>query len=400
MRPAQARVVIGCRMRELREAAEVTLSEAARWSGWHKGHLSRVERGLTKPGAELVAWYDTTFGAAAALVRQLAELEESVRADRATTRRDRRGRRSGGPIYPLTLGGTVPVDYHPDDLCVLVGETVPDGTQVMPGEVVCKIWTLRNAGPTTWLGRFLTRQGTPGVPGWLHSPGRVPMADTGPGELVDVRMRLQAPQIAGACTAYFKMTDEVGRLYFPAAASSPLCCTLSVLEQPPAVCPPVAHRPAAATLTGKEAPGMADLLTDDMKRVVTEQRLGFVATICADSTPNLSPKSTTAVWDDSHLMFADLSSPQTVANLRHNPAVEINVVDPLAGTGYRFKGSGTVLTGGPLYEQALNRLKSRMAAPPDLRKRVNSIVLVKVERALPLTSPAHHRHTRDDQIQR
>jgi hypothetical protein len=31
-------------------------------------------------------------------------------------------------------------------------------------------------------------------------------------------------------------------------------------------------------------------LTDDMKRVVRQQRLAFVATVCADNTPNLSPK--------------------------------------------------------------------------------------------------------------
>ena len=50
------------------------------------------------------------------------------------------------------------------------------------------------------------------------------------------------------------------------------------------------------------------ILTSDMKRVVEEQRLGFVATVCADGTPNLSPKGTTAVWDDEHLVFAH---PQT-----------------------------------------------------------------------------------------
>lgn len=230
MRAAQARMVIGCRMRELREAAGVTVSDAARWSGWHKGHLSRVERGLTKPSADLVVWYDTAFGAAAALIAQLAELEESVRADRATTHRDRRRQRTASPIYPLTLGGTVPVDYHPDDRSELIGETVPDGTQVSPEQVFDKTWTLRNAGPATWVARFLTRQGTPGVPGWLRSPGRVPVADTGPGEIVDVQMRLQAPPIAGACTAYFKMTDQTGRLYFPSTATCPLYCTVSVPE--------------------------------------------------------------------------------------------------------------------------------------------------------------------------
>jgi predicted pyridoxine 5'-phosphate oxidase superfamily flavin-nucleotide-binding protein len=55
-------------------------------------------------------------------------------------------------------------------------------------------------------------------------------------------------------------------------------------------------------------------LTEDMKRVVREQRLGYVATVCPDGTPNLSPKGTTRVWDDNHLVFADIRSPRTVAN--------------------------------------------------------------------------------------
>jgi len=31
------------------------------------------------------------------------------------------------------------------------------------------------------------------------------------------------------------------------------------------------------------------LSTEDMKRVLNEQRLGFVASVCPDGTPNLSP---------------------------------------------------------------------------------------------------------------
>ena len=75
-----------------------------------------------------------------------------------------------------------------------------------------------------------------------------------------------------------------------------------------------------------------------MKRVVEKQRLGFVATVCADGTPNLSPKGTLRVLDDDHLMFADIRSPGTVANLRTNPGIEVNVVDPFVRKGYRFKG--------------------------------------------------------------
>jgi uncharacterized protein len=72
------------------------------------------------------------------------------------------------------------------------------------------------------------------------------------------------------------------------------------------------------------------ILTEDMKRLVSEQRFGFVATLCPDGTPNLSPKGTTAVWDDDHIVFADIRSPATVSNLRRNP---INVVDPMVRKG-------------------------------------------------------------------
>src|SRR5690242_14274306 len=94
------------------------------------------------------------------------------------------------------------------------------------------------------------------------------------------------------------------------------------------------------------------ILTADMQRLA-EAELGFVATVCEDGTPNLSPKGTTAVWDDDHLVFADIRSPGTVANLRANPSVEINVVDQLVRKGYRFKGTATVHTEGSEFERGV-----------------------------------------------
>src|SRR5436309_6771055 len=93
------------------------------------------------------------------------------------------------------------------------------------------------------------------------------------------------------------------------------------------------------------------ILTDDMKRVVNEQKLGFIATVCPDGTPNLSPKGTTTVWDDDHLVFIDVCSPNTVTNLERNPAIEINVVDSTLRKGYRFKGTATVLDKGALFDE-------------------------------------------------
>src|SRR5919199_4801150 len=95
------------------------------------------------------------------------------------------------------------------------------------------------------------------------------------------------------------------------------------------------------------------ILTREMKQVLDEQRLGFVATVGPDGTPNLPPKGTTTAWDDDHLVFLDIHSPGTTANLRHNPSVEVNVVDPFARKGYRFKGIAEVLTTGAQYDAIL-----------------------------------------------
>jgi predicted pyridoxine 5'-phosphate oxidase superfamily flavin-nucleotide-binding protein len=140
------------------------------------------------------------------------------------------------------------------------------------------------------------------------------------------------------------------------------------------------------------------ILTEDMKRVVREQRLAFVATVSEDGTPNLSPKGTIAVWDDEHLAFADLRSPGTVANVRERPVVEINVVDPIARTGYRFKGRATVLDEGPELEAAVAFYED--ANPPigRARERVRSVVIVAVEQASPLVSPAYDLGQTQDEI--
>lgn len=126
------------------------------------------------------------------------------------------------------------------------------------------------------------------------------------------------------------------------------------------------------------------ILTDDMQRIVREQRLGFVATVCPDGTPNLSPKGTTTIWDDDHLVFADIHSPGTVANLRQNPAIEINVVDPDVRKGYRFKGTATILTEGEIFDKFIAFYRERGTQYP-----IKSIVLVKVLRASPVISPAY-----------
>jgi hypothetical protein len=126
------------------------------------------------------------------------------------------------------------------------------------------------------------------------------------------------------------------------------------------------------------------VLSADAQRVVEEQRLGFVATVNADGTPNLSPKGTLAVLDDDHLTFANIRSPGTIRNLRERRAIEINVVDPIGRMGYRFRGIATVFDQGTPFEELVAFYRDRGS-----QNVIESVVVIRVERAEPVISPAY-----------
>jgi predicted pyridoxine 5'-phosphate oxidase superfamily flavin-nucleotide-binding protein len=125
-------------------------------------------------------------------------------------------------------------------------------------------------------------------------------------------------------------------------------------------------------------------LTADARRVVEEQRLCFVATVNDDGTPNLSPKGTIAVLDDDHLVFGDIRSPRTVANLRRRPTVEINVLDPVGRMGFRFRGQASIVDGGEWYDRFIALCRERGTT-----NTMREIVVIAVERAEPVISPAY-----------
>ena len=135
------------------------------------------------------------------------------------------------------------------------------------------------------------------------------------------------------------------------------------------------------------------ILTTEIQEFVKREKLGFVATVCPDATPNVSPKGTTTVWDDDHLVFADIFSPGTVDNLLLNPAIEVNVVDIFIRKGYRFKGVGKVYSHGPLFEEVVSSYKAAGA-----KYSIKNIVLIKVERVIELKSPAYDTGLTEEEI--
>lgn len=126
-------------------------------------------------------------------------------------------------------------------------------------------------------------------------------------------------------------------------------------------------------------------LTPDMKAVIQAAHLCFAATVTADGRPNLSPKGTIRVWDDTSLFFLDIASPGTRANLAARPWMELNVVDQLSRRGYRFAGPAVLYTQGAVYDDACRRVFGEEGA----RYPVAGAVLLQVETAGPVVSPGY-----------
>ncbi|MHA7647606.1 pyridoxamine 5'-phosphate oxidase family protein [Nitrosopumilus sp. S4] len=126
------------------------------------------------------------------------------------------------------------------------------------------------------------------------------------------------------------------------------------------------------------------MISEEIKEFLGQQRLGYVATVTPDGKPNLSPKGTIIGWNNTSLTFADIRSPDTIANLKNNSNVEINVIDPLLRKGYLFQGEARIITDANLYAEILAHYRSIGVKSP-----INSIVMVSVSNVSEVTSPLY-----------
>ena len=73
-----------------------------------------------------------------------------------------------------------------------------------------------------------------------------------------------------------------------------------------------------------------------------------------------------------------------MSNLRNNPSVEINVIDPLSRKGYLFIGTGKIIKDTPLFDEIVDYYRNNGIQSP-----INSVVLVTVSSISEVTSPLY-----------
>jgi hypothetical protein len=114
------------------------------------------------------------------------------------------------------------------------------------------------------------------------------------------------------------------------------------------------------------------ILSDEAKSLIAQHRPGFIATSDENGRPNVSPKGSFQVLDDEHVLFADVNSPRTIANLRQNPQASAIVFDPDTNHGCRVWGTTEIVDSG----EAFDRMNTVLAT---MDMQAKHVVIVAVE---------------------
>jgi hypothetical protein len=113
-------------------------------------------------------------------------------------------------------------------------------------------------------------------------------------------------------------------------------------------------------------------LTEETKKIIAEHGPALIATASKQGEPNVSVKGSFRVLDDEHVVFADIASPRTMANLRENPQLAAIVFDPATRKGCRIWGKAEIVDSGDLFDS----MSAEFAA---MKMEVKHLVKVAVE---------------------
>ena len=117
-------------------------------------------------------------------------------------------------------------------------------------------------------------------------------------------------------------------------------------------------------------------LSEEAKKAIGELGPSLVATASKDGKPNVSLKGSFRVLDDEHVIFADIASPGTTANLRENPQLSAIVFDAATRKGCRIWGKAEeILDSGNLFDTISAEYASK-------RMKVQHVVKVKVDEVI------------------
>jgi predicted pyridoxine 5'-phosphate oxidase superfamily flavin-nucleotide-binding protein len=104
-------------------------------------------------------------------------------------------------------------------------------------------------------------------------------------------------------------------------------------------------------------------LTEEAKRIIAEAGPALIATSSKNGKSHVHVKGSFRIIDDERLVFVDIDSPRTMANLRDNPQLSTLVFDPETGKSCRVWGKAEIITKGELFNSVAAEFGGKMKVP-------------------------------------
>lgn len=117
---------------------------------------------------------------------------------------------SNTPVPTNNPFETTPTGIICDDAKWVEDVTVPDGTQMTPGQDFVKTWKVRNTGSCTWGSGYTIIHGYDEK---LDGVAELLAGAVAPGEEVEVSVRFKAPASAGEHRSYWRMQNASGSAF-------------------------------------------------------------------------------------------------------------------------------------------------------------------------------------------
>lgn len=130
-------------------------------------------------------------------------------------------------------------------------------------------------------------------------------------------------------------------------------------------------------------------LSDEVLTAVQHSVLCWLASVGPDGQPNVSPKEIWAVFDDTHVVIANIASPASVRNIRHSNKVCLGFVDIFVQKGFRLLGlAENFASSHPEFSYWAAPLLEKTGT----RFPVHSVIVVSVDSVEPIVAPSYRRY--------
>ncbi|MFN8589267.1 MAG: pyridoxamine 5'-phosphate oxidase family protein [Candidatus Eisenbacteria bacterium] len=127
------------------------------------------------------------------------------------------------------------------------------------------------------------------------------------------------------------------------------------------------------------------MLTAAVRASADRSVLCWLATVDADGQPNVSPKEIWTVFDDRHLVIADIASPGSARNLAAPAKACVSFVDVFVQKGFKVAGTGRRLAADdPEFARWAAPLLP-MAGP---RFPLRGVFVIEAARVTPIVAPS------------